>query len=99
MNGAANWARTWIFVSSGSSNYELNLSPMKLVFFTRIFNLFDTRNQTSVYGSTGRADYDWYNEMIARNMGYDDNTINRWFTDATKYSEPRRIEFGINLEF
>ncbi len=79
--------------------YELNLSPMKLVFFTRIFNLFDTRNQTSVYGSTGRADYDWYNEMIARNMGYDDNTINRWFTDATKYSEPRRIEFGINLEF
>ena len=79
--------------------YEMNLHPLKLVFFTRIFNLFDTRNQTGVYGSTGRADYDWINEMQARSVKLYVNTVDQWFTDATKYSEPRRVEFGMNLEF
>jgi outer membrane receptor protein involved in Fe transport len=78
--------------------YEVNLSPVKLVFFTRIFNLFDTRNQKGVYPSTGRADYDWINEMQARSVKLYVNTVDQWFRDATKYSEPRRIEFGMNLE-
>jgi outer membrane receptor protein involved in Fe transport len=79
--------------------YELKLNPLKLVFFTRIFNLFDTRNQKGVYASTGRADYDWINEMQARSVKLYVNTVDQWFTDGTKYSEPRRVEFGINLEF
>jgi outer membrane receptor protein involved in Fe transport len=78
--------------------YEVNLSTVKLVFFTRIFNLFDTRNQNGVYPSTGRADYDWINEMQARSVKLYVNTVDQWFRDATKYSEPRRIEFGMNLE-
>jgi hypothetical protein len=78
--------------------YEVNLSPVKFVFFTRIFNLFDTRNQKGVYSSTGRADYDWINEMQARSVKLYVNTVDQWFRDATKYSEPRRIEFGMNLE-
>jgi outer membrane receptor protein involved in Fe transport len=79
--------------------YELYLHPVKLVFFTRIFNLFDTRNQKGVYASTGRADYDWWNERTARSTQLYVNTVDQWFTDGTKYSEPRRIEFGMNLEF
>jgi hypothetical protein len=78
--------------------YEVNLSTVKLVFFTRIFNLFDTRNQNGVYPSTGRADYDWINEMQARSVKLYVNTVDQWFRDATNYSEPRRIEFGMNLE-
>jgi len=77
----------------------LDLHPVKLVFFTRIFNLFDTRNQKGVYASTGSADYDWYHEKIARSTQLYVNTVDQWFTDATKYSEPRRVEFGMNLEF
>lgn len=79
--------------------YEIDFSPLKLVFFTRIFNLFDTRNQKDVYRSTGRADYDWINEMMARSVKLYVNSVDQWFRDATKYSEPRRIEFGMNLEF
>ena len=79
--------------------YDLDLHPVKLVFFTRIFNLFDTRNQKGVYASTGSADYDWYHEKIARSTQLYVNTVDQWFTDATKYSEPRRVEFGMNLEF
>jgi outer membrane receptor protein involved in Fe transport len=79
--------------------YELNLHPLKMVFFTRVFNLFDTRNQKGVYASTGRADYDWYHEKIARSTQLYVNTVDQWFTDGTKYSEPRRVEFGLNLEF
>jgi outer membrane receptor protein involved in Fe transport len=79
--------------------YEVDFSPLKLVFFTRIFNLFDTRNEKDVYRSTGRADYDWINEMHARSVKLYVNSVDQWFRDATKYSEPRRIEFGMNLEF
>jgi outer membrane receptor protein involved in Fe transport len=84
--------------------YEMDLHNVKLVFFTRIFNLFDTRNQTGVYASTGRADNDWYNEANARRNTLNGstlqvNTLDQWFTDATKYSEPRRVELGMNLEF
>ncbi|MGD0339572.1 MAG: TonB-dependent receptor [Bacteroidota bacterium] len=78
--------------------YEVHLSPVKLVLFMRIFNLFDTRNQKGVYPSTGRADYDWINEMQANSVKLYVNTVDQWFRDATKYSEPRRIEFGMNLE-
>jgi outer membrane receptor protein involved in Fe transport len=79
--------------------YEVQLKALKLVFFTRVFNLFDTRNQKGVYSSTGRADYDWINEMQARSVRLYVNTVDQWFRDATKYSEPRRVEFGMNLEF
>lgn len=79
--------------------YEVQFKVLKLVFFTRIFNLFDTRNQKGVYSSTGRADYDWINEMQARSVRLYVNTVDQWFRDATKYSEPRRIELGMNLEF
>ncbi len=79
--------------------YELNLHPVNLMFFVRVFNLFDTRNQTSVYASTGNADYDYLNEKTARSTQLYVNTVDQWFTNATMYSEPRRVEFGMNLEF
>lgn len=79
--------------------FEISFKRAKLVCFARIFNLFDTRNQKDVYPSTGRADYDWINEMQARSVKLYVNSVDQWFRDATKYSEPRRIEFGTNLEF
>jgi outer membrane receptor for ferrienterochelin and colicin len=78
--------------------YQFDLTLAKLVLYTRIFNLFDTRNQTDVYGSTGRSDYA-LEEQDARATHLYINTVDQWYTDATRYTEPRRIEIGMNLEF
>jgi outer membrane receptor for ferrienterochelin and colicin len=78
--------------------YEIPIKPMKLVIFTRIFNVFDTRNQTNVYPSTGRSDYS-LDALQAEKTKMYVNNVEQWFKDATRYSEPRRIEFGMNLEF
>ncbi len=78
--------------------YQIDLTLAKLVLFTRVFNLFDTRNNTNVYGSTGRSDYA-LEEQDARATHLYINTVEQWYSDATRYSEPRRIEIGMNLEF
>jgi outer membrane receptor for ferrienterochelin and colicin len=78
--------------------YEISLQPLKLVLFTRIFNLFDTRNQTNVYTSTGRSDYTLDTKYAEATQMYV-NTVEQWFKDPSRYSEPRRIECGMNLEF
>lgn len=78
--------------------YQINLNPVKLVLYTRIFNLLDTRNQTNPYPSTGRSDYS-LDEIDARATQLYVNTADQWFNDPTRYSEPRRIEIGMNLEF
>jgi hypothetical protein len=71
---------------------------VKIVLFTRVFNLFDIRNQTDVDTSTGRSDFT-LEEKDARAVQLYVNSVDQWFTDPTRYTEPRRIEFGMNLEF
>ena len=68
--------------------------------FTRIFNLFDRLNEINVYDDTGRAGetIDKTNAEATNPPEYI-NTIDEWFTDATHYSEPRRIEFGLMVSF
>ncbi len=78
--------------------YELTIRPVKFIFFTRIFNLFDTRNQTNPYTETGRSDYSLW-EPVAQATRLYVNTAEEYYNDGSRYSEPRRIEFGMNLEF
>jgi outer membrane cobalamin receptor len=80
--------------------YEIDLNPLKVVAFARIFNLFDTRNETDVYDDTGQAGFT-LDESQARqvNPWQGINTLDQWFHIPTQYSEPRRIEFGLNVEF
>jgi outer membrane receptor for ferrienterochelin and colicin len=78
--------------------YEIPFQSVKLVLFSRIFNLFDTQNQTNVYTSTGRSDYSLDAKYAYATQMYV-NTVDQWFNDPTRYSEPRRFEFGMNLEF
>jgi outer membrane cobalamin receptor len=78
--------------------YEITFRPAKLVLFARVFNVFDTRNQTNVYTSTGRSDYS-LDAINAAKTQMLVNTVDQWFNDPSRYSEPRRIEIGMNLEF
>ncbi|MDP1676114.1 MAG: TonB-dependent receptor [Bacteroidota bacterium] len=80
--------------------YLFDLDAVKFNLFARVFNLFDFRNETSVYDDTGRAG-STKDEATAQSQNTSQrvNTIDQWFSVPTNYSEPRRIEIGMNLEF
>jgi hypothetical protein len=80
--------------------YEVPLGDFRLVAFARVFNVLDTRNEDDVWNDTGRAGYTTYEEQARQtNPSESINTLSQWYTIPTYYSEPRRIELGLNLEF
>ncbi|NQT27231.1 TonB-dependent receptor [candidate division KSB1 bacterium] len=68
--------------------------------FLRVFNLFDTLNEINVYDDSGQADYT-RDKLTAQKSNQPEfiNTLDAWFTNATHYSEPRRIELGLTIGF
>ncbi len=79
---------------------DFELLSYKLTAFVRILNLFDTLNETGIYDDTGRAGFTTDLERIqGLNPDLPVNSLKEWFTDITKYSEPRRIEFGVICSF
>ncbi len=90
------------FNLDGRAYYELPFEPVKFVLFARVFNLLDTRNETGVFPLTGRADFtteEARDYQSLPTLSQDVNTLDQWFRYPTNFSEPRRIEFGMNMEF
>lgn len=82
------------------SFYVLPVSSFRVVAFVRVFNVFDIRNVTGVYDDTGQASFTLDQaRALATNPRQRVNTIEQWFLTPTQYSEPRRIEVGLNMEF
>ncbi len=80
--------------------YNFPIGDFRLVAFARVFNVLDTRNEVEVWNDTGRAGYTTYEEQARQtNPSEAINTLSQWYTQPTYYSEPRRIELGLNLEF
>ena len=78
----------------------VSLGWTNFVFFLRVFNVFDVLNEYGVYDDTGRAGYTTDLERVkAQNTPEYVNTIEEWFLNPTFYSEPRRVELGVNIEF
>ncbi len=66
--------------------------------FAKVFNLFDTKNESEVFGDTGRAGYTLEltrNQEAPRGV----NTIEEYYTRPDYYSAPRQIILGISLSF
>jgi hypothetical protein len=83
-----------------NSSYEFSFDMMKCIVFARIFNLFDFRNEVGVFDDTGTADFTRDETTARKNNSFERiNTLDQWFSRPGNYSEPRRIEFGMNLEF
>lgn len=81
---------------------DFYIDNYRLTAFLRIFNLFDTLNEVNVYDDTGRAGESEQIDTAKNNNPYrydSYNTIDEWFTNATHYSEPRRIELGLTINF
>ncbi len=83
-----------------NATYEVPIDKTRFVVFVRVINLFDIMNEVNVFNDSGRAGFTIdETTAIANNPHQYVNSIGQWFTIPTNYSEPRRIEFGMNLEF
>ena len=76
------------------------LGGQRLVFFARCFNLFDTANHLTVFSSTGFADrtfrYPEQERIDALNGVY---TLSEVDSRPHWFSEPRKVQLGVTLEF
>ena len=79
------------------------INKLSFTAFLRVLNLFDRLNESNVYTDTGRAGetIDEYRarQSLGEGGGEWINTLDEWFTNATHYTEPRRIEMGITVNF
>ena len=80
------------------SSYRVTLLGLDADLFFRVMNLFDTLNEVNVYNDTGRAGFTTDEARVkALNVQTPVNSIEEYYTNATHYSEPRRVEFGIRI--
>ena len=76
------------------------IASKKFSLFLRVVNLFDRLNEVGVFDDTGRAGFTTDLERIKKlNPPLYVNSLEEWFTVATHYSEPRRIEMGVMVDF
>jgi outer membrane receptor protein involved in Fe transport len=65
--------------------------------FLLVYNVFDIRNETGVYSTTGRANSDLNVKYAGDVFGF--NTINEYIKNPGMYSAPRQIRVGLSLGF
>lgn len=85
---------------------NFSLKSINLVLFTKVFNLFDTRNERYVFDDTGRAGYTFWNrsaqETEALKSHYGEPGVHTWeeyMTRAHYYTAPRLVQAGLSIEF
>ncbi|MBT3228550.1 MAG: TonB-dependent receptor [Candidatus Marinimicrobia bacterium] len=80
--------------------YKFNIFAKESQVFLRVQNVLDHLNQTGVYDKTGVADFTPDQQQVENlNVNESINTVEEWFRNETFYSEPRRIELGLGLNF
>lgn len=88
------------FTADTRAFYTFDLGFARLVTFLRVFNLFDIKNEVGVFNDTGRAGF---TTDLARARATNPPEyiieLDQFFLRPQFYSEPRRIEFGLNVEF
>ena len=79
---------------------NFTVAPLNLSFFLKVFNLFDRRNEISVYGETGRASATVDNLGLGGITGTDrTNAPESYLVRPDYYSEPREIQLGVEVNF
>jgi len=87
------------------SEFTLNLSAYKnfeiagseLQVFTKVDNLFDTRNEVDVFGDTGRATYSLEQGIEASSFIGNPLLLERRYVRPDFFNEPRRVVVGLRF--
>jgi len=69
---------------------DFSLKGQTIRAFLNVFNIFDARNPQNVYGDSGQPE-----SPLLFPASFDEG----FYTNPTFYSEPRRVQFGIQLSF
>ncbi len=80
--------------------YRFRLLKFNFEYYMKIYNLLDHLNEVGVFDDTGRAGYT--TDLIRakkQNVQEYVNTLEDFFLIPTHFSEPRRIEMGIKVNF
>jgi hypothetical protein len=75
------------------------LDPLNLSLFVKVFNLFDRRNEVTVYGETGRATASTASLGVGEVTGDRLNPVSSYIVRPDYYSEPREIQLGLEINF
>jgi outer membrane receptor protein involved in Fe transport len=79
---------------------RFNLTGMYVDLFMNIYNVFDTRDETSVYTDTGTAEYT--TDVRIDEIVYSParvGAIDRWVIRPEWYTAPRQIQVGLSVGF
>jgi len=79
------------------SYYHFNIHGINVSFHFNIYNLFDTRNEETVYSETGRATYSLLPTYTPQISGPGLNTLDQYLIRPDYFSSPRQIKFGISI--
>jgi hypothetical protein len=84
----------------------LKFSALNCQIFAKVFNLFDTLNENSVYASTGRSDYTL---SATRGPAIETNrlaeiypeikTADEFYANPAFYLSPREVRLGLSVDF
>ena len=72
-------------------------SSIQLSFHVNIYNLFDIRNELTVYGDTGRASYSLVPTYTPQYSGPMLNTLDEFLVVPSYYSAPRQVKIGLSI--
>ena len=74
-------------------------SSIQLSFHVNVYNLFDIRNELTVYGDTGRASYSLIPTYTPQYSGPMLNTLDEFLVVPSYYSAPRQIKIGLSISW
>ena len=78
---------------------NLAVGPTRVQVWTKVDNVFDTRNETGIFGDTGRATYTLEQSIEATTFQGDPGFLSQRYTRPDFFSQPRRIVLGLRLNF
>jgi hypothetical protein len=81
------------------SFYNLNISGIRIALHLNVYNLFDIRNELSVFSDTGRATYTLTPTYTPQISGPGYNTLDQYLMSPNDFSSPRQIKFGMSVSF
>ncbi len=82
------------------SFYNFSLSKsIQISAHINIYNIFDIRNELTVYGDTGRSSYSLAPTYTPQYSGPMINTLDEYLIVPSYYSAPRQIKVGLSVSF
>ena len=78
---------------------NFRLAGTRFQVWTKVDNLFDTRNETGIFGDTGRATYSLEQSIEGANFIGNQAVLAQRYVRPDFFSQPRRVVLGLRFQF